>query len=165
MNWDAVSAIAESVGVLSVFITLVYVAVEIHQHTNAVRASSLDAIVARIMEIRGKIMESEELTDIYVKGNVDPNSLTPQEGVRFRLLYYNLLWATWDLYSQLGFTGLSNQIWDSQKPTIVRVLTSPGGSWWWQEYKMEFEDHFRAAIDQIIDESRSSAEQSSPQDS
>ena len=63
LNWDALGAIAESVGALAVILTLIYLSIQVKQHTNAVRASALDAIVARIMDVRGKILESGELTE------------------------------------------------------------------------------------------------------
>ena len=39
MNWEAAGAIGEIIGALAVFLTLIYLALQIRQNTKAVRAS------------------------------------------------------------------------------------------------------------------------------
>ena len=54
MNWDAVEAIGEIVGALAVFLTLIYLALQIRQNTKAVQASAADAssLSAKLRNLR-----------------------------------------------------------------------------------------------------------------
>ena len=44
MNWDALSAIGQTVGALAVVISLIYLAVQMRQNTRAVRGTSFQAV-------------------------------------------------------------------------------------------------------------------------
>ncbi|MFT4677659.1 MAG: hypothetical protein ACI831_001663 [Candidatus Azotimanducaceae bacterium] len=72
MNWEAAGSICEIVDALAVFITLAYVAVQIRQNTGVVRAAALDSSVNALTTVRGKIHDSGELTDIYLRGCKNP---------------------------------------------------------------------------------------------
>ena len=73
MNWDAVSAIAESIGVVGVIVSLIYLAIQLKENTNVARAQSRQSIsefIQRIAEIRithadrmAKLQSSTDLTD------------------------------------------------------------------------------------------------------
>jgi hypothetical protein len=73
MNWDAVSAIAESVGVVGVIVSLIYLAIQLKENTNIARSQSRQSItefVQKFAEIRtthadrmAKLQSSTDLTD------------------------------------------------------------------------------------------------------
>ena len=56
-----------------------------------------------------------------------------------------------NIHAQALITGLSNSTWETQLPIVSRQVASPGGKWFWKEYKMEFEESFRAEVDKIFD--------------
>ena len=37
-----------------------------------------------------------------------------------------------------------------QKPVIERIVSSPGGAWFWENYRHEFEESFRKEVDQLL---------------
>jgi hypothetical protein len=73
MNWDAVSAIAESIGVVGVVVSLIYLAIQLKESTNIARSQSRQSIsefIQKIAEIRithadrmAKLQSSTDLTD------------------------------------------------------------------------------------------------------
>jgi hypothetical protein len=150
MNWEAAGAIGEIVGALAVFITLAYLAVQIRQNTGAVRAAALDSSVNALTTVRAKIHDSGELTDIYLRGCENPESLTDAELTRFRLLLTNIVWSILNLYTQSGYANLSDSMWISQKPILKRILSTNGGKWYWKHHKSEFEISFALEVDAII---------------
>jgi len=52
MNWEAIGPIGEIVGVLAVFLTLIYLAIQIKQNTIAVQASAMDFANGQVSQIR-----------------------------------------------------------------------------------------------------------------
>jgi hypothetical protein len=73
MNWDAVSAIAESIGVVGVVVSLIYLAIQLKESTNVARSQSRQSIsefIQKFAEIRithadrmAKLQSSTDLTD------------------------------------------------------------------------------------------------------
>ena len=150
MNWEAAGAIGEIIGALAVFLTLIYLALQIRQNTKAVRASAVDASISKVTSVRQSMYENAEVAGIYMKGLADPDDLDEESRTRFRLLMHNILLSVSNIYSQTRFADLSTSTWESQLVLLTRVITSPGGRWFWKEYQMEFEETFREQVDTIL---------------
>jgi hypothetical protein len=150
MNWNAVGAIGEIIGALAVFLTLIYLALQIRQNTKAVQASAVDASISKVTNVRQSMYENVEISRIYIKGLAHPDDLDEVSRTRFRLLMHNILLSISNIYSQTSFAGLSLSTWESQLVLLTRVVTSPGGRWFWKEYRLEFEEIFREQVDSIL---------------
>ena len=150
MNWDALGAIAELLGAVAVFVTLVYLALQIRQNTKAVRASAMHASVTHVAELRRDVYSDAEMTDIYIRGNADPESLNPVEQTRYRTLVHNMMMSQVNTFAQVRYADLPESSWTSQAPIIQRVLGNAGGRWFWQGFSHEFDEHFREEIDEIL---------------
>lgn len=151
MNWEAAGAIGEIVGALAVFATLAYLAIQIRQNTGAVRAAALDSSIQAASLIRSDLFKSEELSEIFLMGGKNPEDLNENQAMRYRHIITNMLWALWNLYSQSKYADLSSSAWESQKHTVVRLLSTPGGALYWRNHAQEFEDEFVKVINQIIE--------------
>jgi hypothetical protein len=150
MNWEAAGAIGEIVGALAVFLTLIYLATQIRQNTKAVQAAAVDASISKVTSVRQSMYENAEIAQIYLKGLAHPDDLDDVSRTRFRILMHNILLSISNIYSQASFAGLSTSTWESQLVILTRVVRSPGGRWFWKEYRLEFEGAFRAQVDTIL---------------
>ena len=150
MNWDAIGAVGEILGALAVFCTLIYLAVQIRQNTNAVRASGVDAAISKVNDVREALFSNEQLTKIYVQGSKDSESLDEEAILRYRLLVHNILLAESNMYAQSALTGLSESNWETQLLIVIRVISTPGGIWFWENHKCEFEETFRKEVDNAL---------------
>jgi hypothetical protein len=168
MNWEAISAISDTISALAVVVTLGYLAFQVRQNTKQLeqnertsRAASVSASATTYRENRQHIYTSAEVAKIQLKGMAEPESLDEVDRYRFRLLMSNFMDANWDMYAQTAVTGLSPETWEAQgRKAIVRVLGSPGGRWFWQDFCEEYPESFRVEVDRIlasssIDEKRS----------
>jgi len=68
MTWDAVGAIADSVGAIGVIITLIYLAVQIRTNTKTTRLQSYNDLVARRSAWMSEVADSQEMTEIFYAG-------------------------------------------------------------------------------------------------
>ena len=152
MNWNAIGAVGEIVGALAVFLTLVYLAMQIRQNTKAIQASANHASVSEVNQVRTSIFENADLATIYVRGTAQPDDLDEASRVRFRLLLHNIFLSVSNIQAQTKFTGLSQSTWESQMIILGRVLGSPGGQWFWRGFRLEFEESFREIVDKILEE-------------
>jgi hypothetical protein len=152
MNWDAIGAVGEIIGAMAVFLTLIYLALQIRQNTKAVQAAAVDASVGKLNDVRGTMYGSSEISHIYIQGLAHPDELDEESRLRFRLLIHNILLAISNVHSQTGFAGLSISTWESQIVIVKRIMTTPGGQRFWKEHRLEFEETFRDQVDRILKE-------------
>ena len=150
MNWDAIGAVGEIVGALVVFLTLVYLAMQIRQNTKAIQASANYASVSEVNQVRTSMYENADLTQIYVRGLAQPDDLDEESRIRFRLLLHNIFLSISNIQTQTRFTGLSQSTWESQLIILNRILASPGGQWFWRGSRLEFEESFREVVDKLL---------------
>ena len=139
MEWTIqdLGAIGEFVGALGVIITLVYLAYQIRQNTVqleqnivAARAGALGSSSLAVRENRRSIYESGEMSEIYLRGNSDPQGLSELELHRYRMAMQNITESMFDIYNQTAVTNYSPETWATQGAALVkRVLGTPGGRW------------------------------------
>ena len=150
MNWDALGAVGEIIGAIAVLLTLGYLALQIRQNTQAVQASAVESSIKSVSEARSAIFVTAGIAEIYEKGISDPEQLTGVETIRFRLLVHNLLLAQANVFAQMKYSNLPSSTWKSQRPAILRVLKTPGGKWFWDNYHSDFESEFSEEIETLL---------------
>lgn len=67
MNWDAVGAVAESVGAIGVVITLLYLAREMRRNAKATSMHAYQQLLDHISEISRTIIQDSEVRALLVK--------------------------------------------------------------------------------------------------
>ena len=76
MNWEALGAIGEILGAVTVLITLAYLAAQVRQNIYSVSASIYEAAMSSLNEVNSFVGINAEPSSIVRRGNVDPESLT-----------------------------------------------------------------------------------------
>ena len=150
MNWDMFAAIAELLSAIGVILSLAYVGFQIHQNTRAMHAASIDATIGAANFVREQVVANADVASLYVRGNKNPDQLTDEERVRYRILIQSILWTSWNSYAQTQLTGLDKSVFQAQEAFIRRVLSTPGAEWVWQGFPEEFETNFRATVEEIL---------------
>ena len=159
MNWDAVGAISEAIGALGVIVSIVYLAFQIRQNTKQLEQSERTSVAASVSvsatnyrENRRSIYADAEFSDVCLRGMADPESLSELERYRFRLLMSNMMDAQLDMYVQTVVTGFSPETWATQGQRVIRrVMTTPGGRWFWSEYREDYSAAFRREVDRTLE--------------
>lgn len=103
MNWEAMTAIAELVGVVAVLITLIYLAVQIRQNTAAVATSTYESVMTGFNDINVVVASHPELASVLDRGCQNPSSLNPEGVVQFNFLlrcYANQWWKLFKLHER-----------------------------------------------------------------
>jgi len=169
MNWQAIGAVSEIIGALGVIVSLAYLAFQIRQNTKQLEQNERTSMAAAVSvsatnyrENRKFIYTSPEVSELCFKGMADPESLNELERYRFRLLISNMVDAHLDMYVQTVLAGFSPETWATQGRRVIhRVLSTPGGRWFWKHFGSDYSDEFRREVDHILD-SRPTESASSP---
>ena len=103
-------------------------------------------------ENRRSIYADAEFSDVCLRGMTDPDNLSELERYRFRLLMSNMMDAQLDMYVQTVVTGFSPETWATQGQGVVRrVMTTPGGRWFWSQYRGDYTAACRREVDRMLD--------------
>ena len=122
MNWDAIGAIAESVGTIAVLITLVYLSIQIRI---ANKQRELDAHrhnwegISRFCEL---FSESTEKASIVIRGRESLDDLTSEEYLVFEFLHIRILNSIEFWYMQLMETSPPGKYRDQQLENLEGVI-------------------------------------------
>ena len=79
MNWDAVGAIAESIGAIAVVGSLAFVGIQIRQSKKALKSAALREVLRDMAEATKPLSEDPSLSRIWWEGLADFQSLTKDE--------------------------------------------------------------------------------------
>ena len=119
LNWDAIGAIGEILGALAVFLTLVYLAVQIRQNTSSVRASTFHECASRAADLTRAIAEHKELARILRTGLGGLEQLEDDDDrFRFVLLLQNMFRQYEDLLFQYRAGTLSSESWEAWRYSL-----------------------------------------------
>jgi hypothetical protein len=167
LSWQDIGSLGELIGAIAVVISLVYLAYQIRQNTSqidqntkAVRAAAIDSSISHAMAVRQAVFENVDLPRIFLTGSADPEALSEEELLRYRLLLHNVLWSIWNIFSQSRYAELSSETWDAQIPLMRRILSTKGGQWFWSNYAHEFEASFQETVSEVLPEPPSGVEPS-----
>lgn len=142
MSWDALGALGEIVGAGAVVVTLVYLALQTRQSTEAVRHAFARGVMEDANAWRFKIVENPEVSELFRQGLRDPESLGPNDRYRFRMLLDALVFH-WQHAVQSGVP--------IPRANIVRVLLTRGGAWYWARAQDVLEPPFVAFVQKQLE--------------
>jgi hypothetical protein len=137
INWDAIIAIAEIVGVVAIIASLIYVAAQIRQNTAIARATIVHETSVSFSRFHELLAADAELTDIYVRG-IDGDDLSIVESRRFE----SLIEITMAYLEDVDHQYKSDLYFDEEDdidlilyvaPTYRRFFSSPLFRDWWRD--------------------------------
>ncbi len=147
MNWDAVSAVAEWLGVILIVVSLVYVARQIQQNTDTMKSATELETGRMWSEFHARMAHSEDMTDIWDKGLTQPDTLSPPEKRRFIWLVAEYFYLVENLYRQRQLGFLSLETWTQHEKAVTGLLNHPLLNRWWASGVSPYSAEFRATID------------------
>ena len=83
MNWEAAGTIAEVISAFAVVVSLIYLATQIRQNTNATKAGTSFSVNTALTSMNDALRSSAELADIWIRGCQSLESLSEIERIRF----------------------------------------------------------------------------------
>jgi hypothetical protein len=159
MNWDAISAVAETISTIAVLVTLIYLAVQIRIANKQRETESLRHNYDGLNRMCELLAESPEKASIVNRGRVSLESLTDEERLVFEFMHIRILNTIESWYMQLMETSPPGEYRDQQleniEGVIVYMLNYPGAQEIWGMVKHTFEP-----VQKLVDDALSSAETS-----
>jgi hypothetical protein len=149
MTLENIYYIGQTIAVLALVLSLVFVGVQILQNTRATRAASHNAVSDSLNEVNRMFAENADLTTIWLKGLSDRQALSAEERWRFDSVLRAYMHVCETMFIQAGLGAGDKGIMLAEADGIRVVMTSPGPREWRDENPYGFCAEFRAYADSL----------------
>ena len=148
MNWEAIGAVGEVLGAIGVIVTLGYLALQIRQNTDSLRATSELGLSQQSADWMSRMAADPELSRIYDAASDDPTTLTPEELSRFRWVIGELFMIYEGHYQLYRRGHITESSWKGKDRVMQGFLRNPLIEEWWTMRMTPFSDEFYDYIDE-----------------
>ena len=149
MNWDAISAISQLIGSLAVVLSVLYLAVQVHQSTRVARLATQDAAAAALRDVTKPFMENAELERIWRVGLEDVGALSVEERARFFHAAFQWLKAFETIHSHYVYGLMDRQLFEGWEGLLRHYVAAPGIAYYWKLRPEAFSERFRNFINSL----------------
>lgn len=132
MNWDAISAVAEVVGVIAVVVSLVYLAVQVKQNTSQLKQDNLRTTVRGTLATNWHYHRDPEAFRIMKRGVQGFDDMSPQEQAHFHSILVDLSFYLGIARYQHLAGLIDKSALDVNLYFFLAILSTPGGRQWWE---------------------------------
>ena len=150
MSLQDLGNLGEFVGAVAVVVSLVYLAVQIRQNTQVVRAN-VELDNARLAaEFNSQVAGNPELVDLW-RRSASGEPLDADEQIRWGFLMANLFYRLEGLYRQHRRGLLPAESWAAWDRLLVFVLANPITRSWWDSRNHPFSGAFVEHVESVKD--------------
>ena len=150
MNWEALGAIGEIVGAAGVVVTLGYLAIQIRQNTQSVRAAAFQEAIRDAAQSTDQLGRDPELTRIWFAGQRDFEALTGEERQRFAVYSTSVFRRYENIIYQAHHSALDPESWEGIRQQLRYALSQPGTVAWWKRGQNLFNRQLREFVEQEL---------------
>ena len=160
MDLQTLANLGEVVGAAVVVLSLIYLAVQVRQNTQAQRTENYSRALDRLAAIQSMLGQDGEISLIVSKGALDTSKLTPQERMRFTWSMYEVFGAFEFMFHASRTGAIPEEVWNRWSSAVAWWLTFPGIQAWWQARPIPFTESFTEFMESLLKDNPTDAEQS-----
>ena len=160
MNWDAIGAIAETLGAIAVFLSLIYLAIQTKNNTRALRSAAFHQVRGSFSDVSLAFAQDPAIGSLLFRAMENDPELTKEEIIRFGFVLTTLLRRGESAYFQSTDGSLQMEAWNGIKETITVAINNVYGEAWWKTTSGRFTSDYTEIIQHAIN-SRSPPKQNS----
>ena len=151
MNWEAIGAIGEIVGAISVLVTLIFLILQIQQNTIALQQQSSRASTSSLQQISATMMNPDvaaAISPAYAEAEAEltiPQTVQLEHQMMSYLLVLQQDFLDW----RKGIHP--NVIWESRIPLIDAIFIAQRAREWWENIGHKyFTPEFKNLVDECL---------------
>ena len=131
MDWEALSAVADIIGVVLVVVSLVYLATQVRQGNEMALAESERELLENWANAVAGISVDDRTTDIFHRGMDDFHSLTNIEKTRFSVIMQRLINTYISALRMDSKSLVGSEEVNIFGDICLAMILTPGGRQWW----------------------------------
>ena len=132
INWEAITAIVELLGLVLIVVSLVYLAIQTRSINKQNQSEARYAFVDAVAQINMIIAQNTKTASIWRRGLVSIQQLSEDEQMQFFMFLgqYSNLWSV--MHQLYEDNVLPETQWIIVRNDIVSILGSDGGQYFWK---------------------------------
>jgi hypothetical protein len=147
MNLQDFASVAEIVGVVLVIASLIYVAQQLRQNTNMMRVNAASEWLQRDYDIAASVIDNQEFAEIWVKGELEFESLDAVEKQRM-LLFERRPFGLWhELFNLREQNLLPDATWHEHAWVIQNLGNRQSTREAWRVFHDSYEKPFQEFVE------------------
>jgi len=151
MDWDAIGAIGEVVGAIAVFITLLYLAAQIRQNSQAVKNSAAQTLLSEANASLRVASSDPGTARAVILGQTLFDDLSEAERAQFIVWIFSWMRTIEQAYFQYIQGYIDEEIWEGQEAHLRQAIHSPAISRWWSFRRSFYSQRFQNYVDGIAE--------------
>jgi hypothetical protein len=149
---QSLANIGEIIGAVGVVLSLIYLAVQVRQNTQAQRTENYSRALDRLAAMQSMLSQNDEISLIFSKGALDTSKLTAQERMRFTWAMYEAFGAFEFMFHASKTDEIPEEVWRRWSSAVAWWLTFPGVQAWWTSKPLPFTDSFTSFVQSLLED-------------
>ena len=154
MNWEAIGAIGEILGALTVVLTLAYLATQVRQNSLGMKVSAKLEITRQFSDFADLLLKYPDIEDLNARG-MSGEELNERDARQFSILLSKATWYLASMHFQFVKQSLSDDEWQQSMRLTKMYCSQPGYRDWWQSQRKNYSAEFVDYIESHWDETES----------
>jgi len=146
MTLESIYYIGQTVAVVAIMASLVFVGLQVRQNTKATKASAAQAVHSNFSAWYQSVQSDRILSEIIIKGTKNYLSLTEIERAQFVSLFMAFTSYMQDAYYKWADGSLSPELWRGWEYVSMNFFNSNGGRAFWDDRNYMFGQSFQNFI-------------------
>ncbi len=142
MNWEAIGAIGELVGAVAVFVTLLYLAIQLRLNTRALRSSTFQEISVSTAMNMQIIATTPGMSELILKAQAGLDALNEEERIRFGALIMSCFRRIEAVHIHQSMGTIEARYTEGFRRSSLSSLAHTGISEWWDTAQDAFTEDF-----------------------
>ena len=147
IDWQAVQAISESLGLIIVIGSLIFLGLEVRHSTKVTKAATMNDIMNSWRDAYRGLSESENVGALVWTGVQDPGALSGADRWRFSMQIAALFHNFQNAHYQWKLGVYHEESWQAQSVYLANLMSLPGMLAVWYERKLMFSSDFRSHVE------------------
>ena len=148
MNWEAVSAVAEILGLATVVISVLYLAIQVRSQTREYRLSGIHEVSTNLMDSYAA-PQDPAMAELWAKGTKDFDSLSEAQKIQVFAFLQRYLRAVEDTCYQAMANRLETTYWEGIVRFQEKILATNCAVEFWELRGDSFSKEFQDFINSI----------------
>ena len=150
LTLEQVYYLTEIIGVIAVVASIIYLAIQVKQSTQATRSETSNVTTNSAMNQYLLLATDTELLDIFQRGSRDPKSLADLELGRFYSFIFSTLLNWQNFYYHKQKNEIDAERWTPWESLMSDVFSLPGFKALWAVRQQYFQKDFRHFVDRLM---------------
>ena len=150
INWEAVTALSEVIGVIVVVASLIFVGLQIRQNAQATKVATVQNITSDLRHFNFQVGANGEFADILYKGWLHPGTLDTAGLFRHNNIMTGTLQIFMNMFYQLKKGTFDDEVFEPYQIYLRVICGLPGVRVYWSERSGWFPEDFRQYMENEI---------------